>query len=46
MNGAFSYLKTQFDFVMIITHLDTIKDYMDILVPIDVNSGFSKVSFN
>jgi DNA repair exonuclease SbcCD ATPase subunit len=46
MNGAFSYLKTQFDFVMIITHLDTIKDYMDTLIPINVNSGFSKVSFN
>jgi DNA repair exonuclease SbcCD ATPase subunit len=46
MNGAFNYLKTQFDFVMIITHLDTIKDYMDTLIPINVNNGYSKVSFN
>ncbi len=45
MEGAFNYLKTQFDFVMIITHLDTIKDYMDTLIPINVNDGLSKVTF-
>ena len=46
MQGAFQYLRTQFDFVMIITHLDTIKDYMDTLIPIEVNNGISKVVFN
>jgi len=46
MQGAFQYLRTQFDFVMIITHLDTIKDYMDILVPIEVNNGISKVIYS
>jgi len=46
MEGAFQYLKNQFDFVMIITHLDTIKDYMDVLVPIEVKNGYSKVMFN
>jgi DNA repair exonuclease SbcCD ATPase subunit len=45
MEGAFNYLKTQFNFVMIITHLDTIKDYMDTLIPINVNNGLSKVTF-
>ena len=45
MEGAFQYLKNQFDFVMIITHLDTIKDYMDTLVPIEVKNGYSKVLF-
>jgi len=45
MEGAFNYLKTQFDFVMIITHLDTIKDYMDTLIPINVNDGLSKITF-
>jgi len=45
MEGAFNYLKTQFDFIMIITHIDTIKDYMDTLIPIEVNNGFSKVIF-
>jgi len=45
MQGAFQYLRTQFDFVMIITHLDTIKDYMDTLIPIEVNNNLSKVRF-
>ncbi len=39
-------LRTQFDFTMIITHLDTIKDYMDTLIPINVNNGLSKVVMN
>ena len=46
MQGAFQYLRTQFDFTMVITHLDTIKDYMDILIPINVNNGISKVVLN
>ena len=46
MQGAFQYLRTQFDFTMIITHLDTIKDYMDTLIPINVNKGLSKVVLN
>jgi DNA repair exonuclease SbcCD ATPase subunit len=45
MQGAFQYLRTQFDFTMIITHLDTIKDYMDTLIPINVKNGISKVTF-
>jgi len=46
MEGAFQYLKTQFDFVMIITHLDTIKDYMDMLIPINIKNGLSKVIYS
>jgi len=45
MQGAFQYLRTQFDFVMVITHLDTIKDYMDLLIPIEVNDGLSSVVY-
>ena len=45
MQGAFLYLRTQFDFTMVITHLDTIKDYMDILIPIEVDSGLSSVKY-
>ena len=45
MEGAFQYLKTQFDFVLIVSHLDTIKDYMDMLIPINVKNSLSKVSF-
>jgi len=46
MQGAFQYLRTQFDFTMIITHLDTIKDYMDSLIPIEVQNGISKVTYH
>ena len=46
MQGAFNYLKTQFDFVMIITHLDTIKDYMDVLIPINVKKEISQVIYS
>ena len=45
MEGAFNYLKTQFDFVLIITHLDAIKDYVDHLIPVDVDDGFSQVVY-
>ena len=44
MKSAFEYLKTQFDFILIVTHLDTIKDYMDYLIPIEVDNGYSKVN--
>ena len=47
MKGAFEYLKTRFDSVFIISHLDTIKDFMDYLLPVNVgNDGFSKVVYN
>jgi DNA repair exonuclease SbcCD ATPase subunit len=45
MSSAFDYLKTQFDFVLIITHLDSIKDYTDSLISVDVSDGFSQVVF-
>ena len=45
MEGAFNYLKTQFDFVLIVSHLDTIKDYMDMLIPITINNKFSNINF-
>ena len=47
MKGAFEYLKTRFDSVFIISHLDTIKDFMDYLLPVNVGEdGFSKVVYN
>ena len=45
MQSAFNYLKTQFDFILIITHLDSIKDYTDHLIPIDVKKGNSQIIF-
>ena len=46
IESVFSYLKLQFDFVLIITHLDVIKDYMDKLITIKkTKSGFSQIEF-
>ena len=46
MKGAFEYLKTRFDSLFIISHLDTIKDFMDYLLPVSVEDNFSKVTYN
>jgi DNA repair exonuclease SbcCD ATPase subunit/DNA repair exonuclease SbcCD nuclease subunit len=40
----FQYLKTQFDFVTIISHLDQIRDVVDSLVEIKKENGYSKIS--
>ena len=46
MRGAFDYLKTRFDSVFIISHLDTIKDFMDYLLPVNVEKGYSNIVYN
>ena len=46
MKGAFDYLKTNFESVFIISHLDTIKDFMDYLLPINVENERSSIVFN
>jgi len=46
MKGAFDYLKTNFESVFIISHLDTIKDFMDHLLPINVENEYSSIVFN
>ncbi len=45
VSNLFSHLKTQFDFVWIISHLDVMKDMVDNRVEIRKENGFSKVSF-
>lgn len=39
----FDYLKCEFDFVMIISHIDMMKDMVDSLIEINQNKGFSNV---
>jgi len=39
----FEYLKTQFDFVIIISHLDYIKDFIDQHIELKSEDGFSKI---
>ena len=41
----FTYLKTQFDFVMIISHIDSMRDVVDGLIEIKKVNGFSNVKF-
>jgi len=41
----FSYLKTQFDFVMMISHIDSMRDVVDTLMDIKKENKFSKVKF-
>ena len=45
MKGAFDYLKTRFNSVFIISHLDTIKDFMDYLLPINKTDKHSNVTY-
>ena len=40
----FDYLKTQFDFILIITHIDAMKDFVDDMIYITKNTtGFSQI---
>jgi DNA repair protein SbcC/Rad50 len=41
----FTYLKTQFDFVMIISHIDSMRDVVDDLIEIKKIEGFSQVKY-
>jgi len=41
----FNYLKTQFDFVMIISHIDSMRDVVDNLIEIKKVDGFSHVKY-
>ena len=40
----FNYLKTQFDFMMIISHIDVMRDMVEHFIDIKKEDGFSKVS--
>lgn len=41
----FDYLKGQFDFIMVISHLDVMRDFIDNLIEIKKVKGFSSVQF-
>ena len=45
MSTLFSFLKTQFDFLIIISHLDVMKDMVDKQIEIKKENGFSHVAF-
>jgi len=42
----FDYLKSQFGFIMCISHIDAMRDIVDKLVEIKKINGYSKISYN
>ena len=45
VGALFSYLKTQFDFILIISHIDSIKDFVDGSMEITKINGFSHIEY-
>jgi DNA repair exonuclease SbcCD ATPase subunit/DNA repair exonuclease SbcCD nuclease subunit len=44
MSSLFTFLKTNFDFILMITHIDAVKDFADQLIEIKKVDGFSKMN--
>ncbi len=45
MDSLFSYLKSYFDFIIIISHLDALRDIVDSHIEVKKENGFSKVEY-
>ena len=45
MNSLFTFLKSNFDFILIISHLDSMKDMVDKTIEIKRDGNFSKVIY-
>jgi exonuclease SbcC len=45
MANLFSFLKSNFDFVWIVSHLDVLKDMVDTRLEIVKDNGFSRINF-
>jgi len=45
MHTLFSILKNQFEFIIIISHLDVVQDIADHLIEIQVENGYSKINY-
>jgi len=45
MHMLFSILKNQFDFVVVISHLEAVRDMVDALMEIQVENGYSKINY-
>jgi len=41
----FDYMKTQFDFLLTISHIDALRDIVDNVIDIHKENGFSSVRF-
>jgi len=45
MSNLFTILKTQFDFVIIISHLDTVRDMVDYIIELKKEDGYSFIQY-
>jgi exonuclease SbcC len=45
MQTLFSFLKSNFEFIMIVSHLEALRDMVDKQIEITKDNGFSKVNF-
>jgi DNA repair exonuclease SbcCD ATPase subunit len=45
MSTLFAFLKTNFDFVWVISHLDQMRDMVDDKLEIKKENGFSKIVY-
>ena len=43
--NLFQFLKSQFDFSLIISHIETMRDAVDTLLDVHKKNGFSSVTF-
>ena len=46
MYMLFDYLKSQFGFIMCISHIDTMRDVVDKLIEIKKTNGYSKINYS
>ena len=44
MHILFSYLKANFDFILVISHLEALRDMVDMQIEITKDNGFSKIN--
>ena len=45
VENLFQYLKTQFQFTLIVSHIDSMRDAVDTLLEIKKEDGYSSVNF-
>ena len=45
VDNLFQYLKTQFQFTLIVSHIDSMRDAVDTLLEIKKEDGYSSVNF-
>ena len=44
--NLFQYLKSQFQFAMIVSHIDSMRDTVDTLLEVKKENGFSNIIFD